>query len=251
MRMALGSEQHDLSTRALVLGAVPMTAAGPSTAPPGPADDLLAAAGQLVDAGADLLIVPSCDDAEVAAQAIRRLRDRFDLPIAVRLSSADRGQDAAASFVRAGAAMLVGLRPEADADCIATITDSKAFVVLRAEPGRTDDAEGPLESALGAAAAAVRAVEAAGVARQRIGLEVTGALDLAPPAAAALGPADRLVALRCPVLVSLAPWDDDPVEAVTAASLAVLSGRRLICTRQVKAVRRACDVVSAVLEAER
>lgn len=244
--MAVGTQEHDLRTRALVLGAVPMPPATPQTERDA-LEVALAAAARFVQEGADLLIVPGGSGTDRVAGALGLLHDRFELPIAVALAGV--GAEAAAPLVQAGAAMVVGLDTAGDA-AIGAVIDAKTFVVMCIDSGRVHGAGDAGEPLVETAAAAIRRAEAAGVARQRIGLEVTPPASSAEARATALGPADRLVALGCQILVSLAPWDGDPIDAVAAASLAVLRGRRLICTQHVRAVRRACDVVSAVLEAD-
>lgn len=129
-----------------------------------------------------------------------------------------------ASFVTDPAAL-------ADAQHLASWAAADTTVLLGAagaDPGR-----GELAAAL---AGRLLAARAAGVAEDRLAVDVAGRFD----------ELDLALALGRPVAVSA--MADDPADAVGLAVAAVVRGARIVRTDQVHAVRRAVDVLAAVLE---
>ena len=78
---------------------------------------------------------------------------------------------------------------------------------------------------------------AAGVEDERLAVDVAHRVE----------EVDLALALGRPVVASAV--SDDPAEAIGLATAAVVRGARIVRTDQVRAVRRAVDVLAAVLEA--
>jgi hypothetical protein len=181
MRLTLGEQTYDVTTRPLVIGTIPALAT-----------EKVATARRFVQEGAAAIEVT--DPAAVDA-----VRAAVDIPVGIATDRFD------AVWVAYQAGAVFGTCPD------------PAFLVLSAESG---------------AAVVVRDVgpaKAAHIPADRIAVEM---------------PAGHRLASRrssSPMLVT--------TNVVAVAALAVTDGARVVRTTEVKAMRRVCDVLAAIIEA--
>ena len=275
MQLQLGQRIFDLDSRALVMGILNRTP--DSSYDKGSYWDLDAfyrRAEELVTAGADLLDVggvkagpgPEVGEAEEmdrVVPAIAALHDRFDVPISVDTWRAAVARES----YRAGAVMGNDISGFADPDYLPFAAEAGAAVVathIRLAPRvadphpRYDNVVEDVASFLEERALRARA---AGIPDTRIVIDA--GLDLGKTAAQSLEllrASARLVELGWPVLLSASNKTflgvvfsleiGDRWEATVAAhSLGVSLGCRILRAHDVKAARRVCDTLAAVLEA--
>lgn len=276
MQLRLGDRRYDLRSRVLVMGILNRT---PDSFYDRGAtfslDALLARAEQLVTEGADILDVGGVkagpgpevgeqEEMERLVPTVAALRERFDAPI-----SADTWR---ASVARAaygtGAVMGNDISGFADPGYLPAAAEAGAAVVathIRLAP-RVPDPEPRYEDLVGEVEEFLRRraadAVAAGVAPDQVVLDA--GLDLGKTAAQSLEllrASDRLAALGHPLLLSasnktfLGKILDLEVGERTDASLAALAlgvslGCRVVRVHDVAGARQACDVLSAVMEAQ-
>lgn len=276
MQLRLGDRRYDLRSRVLVMGILNRT---PDSFYDRGAtfslDALLARAEQLVTEGADILDVGGVkagpgpevgeqEEMERLVPTVAALRERFDAPI-----SADTWR---ASVARAaygtGAVMGNDISGFADPGYLPAAAEAGAAVVathIRLAP-RVPDPEPLYEDLVGEVEEFLRRraadAVAAGVAPDQVVLDA--GLDLGKTAAQSLEllrASDRLAALGHPLLLSasnktfLGKILDLEVGERTDASLAALAlgvslGCRVVRVHDVAGARQACDVLSAVMEAQ-
>ncbi len=275
MLLELGDRRYDLTNRALVMGILNRTP--DSFYDQGSYWDLDAfyrRAEQLVDDGADILdvggvkagpgpVVTDQEELERVVPAIAGLVQRFDVPV-----SADtwRASVAEESY-RAGAVMGNDISGFADPDYLPAAARAGAAVVathIRLQP-RVADPDPQYEDLVAEVSAflterATRA-EAMGIPRSRIVIDA--GLDLGKTAEQSvelLRASDRLASLGWPVLLSASNKTflgvtfgleiGERSEATLAAhSLGVSLGCRILRAHDVRAARRVCDAIAAVLDA--
>jgi dihydropteroate synthase len=222
VRLALGTRTVDLATRSLVVATLDATRA------PG---DLCRQATALVGEGADVIELSASSAPRVAA-AVAAVADALGGTDRAALGVATSDADVAAAAYAAGAVIGAQRGPG---------TDTVGFLQAAAAAGATVVLS-PADPSPTGLVAITRAGAAAAIARDRLVVEV-----------AATGADVRRVALfGYPVLVPVDPptSHDEPLAAtVAAATLAGIRGARLFRTTSVKAVRRTCDVLAAILEA--
>ena len=276
MRLALGPETFDVSTRALVMGILNRTVdsffdKGAYFA----LDDLLRLADDHVRAGADLLDVggvkagPGSDvsedeELERVLPAVEALVTRFDAPLSVDTWRAEVARQAFA----AGAVVGNDISGFSDPAYLVEAAKAGATVVathIRLQP-RVRDPEptypgGVVPAVRDRLVGLARAAEHAGIEPERIVIDA--GLDLGKTwqqSLELLRGSDRLAALGYPLLLSASNKTflgklldlevDDRREATLAATaLGVIGGCRIVRAHDVKGTRRVCDVVQAILEA--
>jgi dihydropteroate synthase len=273
--LELGRSAVDITTRCLVMGILNRTP--DSFFDRGSywdMDAFLERAEQLVAAGADLLDVggvkagpgPEVTEAEEldrVVPAVEALRSRFDLPLSVDTWRASVARE---SF-RAGAVVGNDISGFADPDYLTEAAAAGASVVathIRLGP-RIPDPEPHYDDVVEAVARFLteRALRArgAGIPDSRIILDA--GLDLgktADQSLALLAASDRLASLGWPLLLSasnktfLGVSFDLPVEnrwepTVAAHAVGISLGCRIVRAHDVRAARRVCDTLSAVMEA--
>jgi hypothetical protein len=227
MRLVLGGREYDLRMRALVAAAITPPRLGFDL------DCVLADAARAVAAGADVLdLMADGRDRDVLA-AVDALRERFDVPLAVTVTDAASLTGAA----RAGAA-LVSLAAGAALLATAAGLDTEIAVRLPVPPGVAG-------TRAGLRAAADQAARA-GLEGHRVVLELSGgnpdvSRTVAHGGGGEAGPG--------PVVQLSIPADQSRAAVASLAALGVASGCRLVRSVQVRAARRAVDVVAAVMEA--
>lgn len=223
MLLELGRDSFDISTRALIVGALECI---PGTT----IDDLVTEADRFVAEGADCLEVGlgQCADDDLAcvAVSVEALTSRFDLPIAVKTS---RATIAEACFT-AGASIGHDPGSFADPNYLCAAVDAGASVV-----------------ACGATAAGVaeRAAwaKAAGIPNQRIivGGDIRAIAELAQ-----LGFPAMLTGAHSDSNADRPDTDSDDTER-GAHIVAVMAGARILRTQNVKGTRRLADTVAELL----
>jgi dihydropteroate synthase len=273
--LALGQRTFDLTTRSLVMGILNRTP--DSFYDRGGYWDIDAfyrQAERLVQDGADLLDVGGVkagpgpevsedEEIERVTPAIAGLRRRFDVPVSV---DSWRASVAEAAF-EAGAVMGNDISGFADPDYLAVAARAGAAVVathIRLAPRVPDptpvylDLVGEVADFLVHRA---RQAEAAGIPAGRIVLDAGLDLGKTPAQSACLLRAsDRLSGLGWPLLLSashkrfLGTLFDLDLEARAGATLAahavgVSLGCRILRAHDVRAARRVCDTLAAVMEA--
>jgi len=273
--LELGERRYDLTTRSLVMGILNRTP--DSFYDQGEYFDIdafYARAGRLVADGADLLdvggvkagpgpAVSEAEELERVVPAIAALRARFDIPLSVDTWRAV----VAAEAYRAGAVLGNDISGFADPEYLRVAAAAGASVVathIRLGPRipdpdpQYDDLVGEVASFLVARAGQARA---AGLPDERIVLDA--GLDLgktATQSATLLRASDRLAGLGWPLLLSasnktfLGVLFDLPIGAraeatIAAHALGVSLGCRIVRAHDVRAARRVCDTLAAVLEA--
>ncbi len=275
MQVELGQRRYELGTRSLVMGILNRT---PDSFFDGgeywDLDEFYFRAERLVLEGADLLDVggvragpgPEVSEAEEldrVVPAIAGLRDRFDVALSV---DTWRSGVAAESF-RAGAVVGNDISGFADPGFLPAAAMAGAAVVathIRLGP-RIPDPSPHYDDVVAEVAGFL--IERAGRARlagipdSRIILDA--GLDLGKTAvqsAALLGASDQLAALGWPLLLSASNktflgvlFDlgvTDRASATNAAhALGVSLGCRIVRAHDVRAARRVCDTLAAVMEA--
>ena len=273
--LELGSRSYDVSTRSLVMGILNRTP--DSFYDRGEYWDLDAffrRAEQLVTDGADILDVggvkagpgPEVGEAEEmdrVVPAISALHERFDVPLSVDTWRAS----VAAEAYRAGAVIGNDISGFGDPKYLEVAAAAGASVVathIRLRPRvadpepHYDDVVAEVSAFLGERA---RWARDAGIPDSRVILDA--GLDLGKTAAQSLEllrASDQLVALGWTVLLSASNKTflgvlfgleiGDRWEATLAAhSLGVSLGCRILRAHDVRAARRVCDALAAVLEA--
>jgi len=273
--LELGQSTFDITTRCVVMGILNRTP--DSFFDRGSywdMDAFLERAEQLVADGADLLDVggvkagpgPDVTEAEEldrVVPAIQALRSRFDIPLSVDTWRASVARES----YRAGAVVGNDISGFADPTYLTEAAEAGASVVathIRLGP-RIPDPEPHYDDVVEAVAQflterAMRA-RAAGLPDSRIILDA--GLDLGKTAdhsLALLAASDRLASLGWPLLLSasnktfLGIAFDLPVEnrwepTVAAHAVGVSLGCRIVRAHDVRAARRVCDTLSAVMEA--
>ncbi len=275
MQLLLGARAYDLTTRCLVMGILNRT---PDSFYDGGAywalDAFYRRAADLVAAGADVLDVggvkagpgPSVSEAEELERvvpAIEALAARFDVPLSVDTWRAA----VAASAFQAGAVLGNDISGFADPGFLPAAAAAGVSVVathIRLRP-RVPDPTPHYDDVVTEVAAflAERAAQAetAGVARERVILDA--GLDLGKTwqqSMALLRASDRLAALGYPLLLSASnktflgrafglDIDERASATVAAHAVGVTLGCRIVRAHDVRAARRVCDTLSAVMEA--
>ena len=275
MRVALGTEIRDVTTRPLVMGILNRTP--DSFYDKGSYfdfDAFLRRADALVADGADLLDVggvkagpgpevTEAEELERVVPAIEALASRHDVPLAV---DTWRASVAAAAFA-AGAVVGNDISGFADPEYLPAAAAAGATVVathIRLAP-RVADPEPTYEDLLGEVrdflVERARRAEAVGLTPERIVIDA--GLDLGKTWEQSLELLRRsreLAAVGYPLLLSasnktfLGKLLDLEVDcrreaSLAAAALGVMGGCRVLRVHDVKGTRRVCDVLSAVLEA--
>jgi dihydropteroate synthase len=273
--LELGERHYDLSTRSLVMGILNRTP--DSFFDRGQYWDLDAfyqRAEHLVCEGADLLDVGGikaapgsevspAEELDRVVPAIAALRDRFDVPLSV---DTWRGSVAVEAF-RAGAVLGNDISGFADPDYLPAAAGSGAAVVathIRLGPRipdpdpHYDDVVSEVEGFLADRASQARK---AGIPDRRIILDA--GLDLGKTAAQSatlLRASDRLAALGWPLLLSAShkPFlgvlfglelAERAGATAAAHAIGVSLGCRILRAHDVRAARRVCDTLAAVMEA--
>jgi dihydropteroate synthase len=275
VRLDIGTRQHDLATRSLVMGILNRTP--DSFFDHGEffeLDTMLWRAEQLVEDGADILDVGGVkagpgpevseqEELERVVPAIDALFKRFDLPISV---DTWRAAVARAAYA-AGATIGNDISGFGDPQYLQVSAAAGAAVVathIRLRP-RVADPEPHYDDVLGAVAEflldrAGRA-EAAGIPAARVMIDA--GLDLGKTweqSLVLLRRSDALAALGYPLLLSASnkPFlgkllDLDVTErhsaSLAATAVGVARGCRIVRAHDVRGTRRVCDALAAVLEA--
>ena len=276
MLLELGELKYDLTSRSLVMGILNRTP--DSFYDRGSywgLDDFYRRADRLVCDGADILDVggvkagpgpevTEAEEMERVVPAIEGLSERFDVPVSV---DTWRAAVAAESY-RAGAVMGNDISGFADPNYLAVASAAGAAVVathIRLSPRVADpdpqygDVVAEVSAFLVDRAATARA---AGISESRI--VVDAGLDLGKTPTQSLEllrASQQLVELGWPVLLSASNKTflgitfgleiEDRWDATLAAhALGVCLGCRIVRAHDVRAARRVCDAIAAVLEAE-
>lgn len=275
MRLQLGSRDHDLASRALVMAILNRT---PDSFVDRGAhfeiDALLRRADEVVSEGADILDVggvkagpgPEVSDAEELDRvlpAVEALRSRFDLPISV---DTWRASVASAAF-DAGAVMGNDISGFSDGEYLRVAARARATVVAThirlaprvADPDpHYDDVVVTVRDALVKLA---RRAEDAGLTPDRIVLDA--GLDLGKTwtqSLELLRASRTLASIGYPLLLSasnktfLGKLLDTDVSgrgpaSLAAVALGVAEGVRIVRVHDARGTRRVVDVIAAVLEA--
>lgn len=275
MLLELGDRKYDLTTRSLVMGILNRTP--DSFYDRGEYWDLDAfyrRAETLVADGADLLDVggvkagpgPEVGEAEEmdrVVPAIAALHERFEVPLSVDTWRASVAREA----YGAGATVGNDISGFGDPDYLEVASAAGAAVVathIRLKP-RVADPEPRYDDVVGDVAAFLvdraRQARAAGIPDSRIILDA--GLDLGKTAEQSLEllrASDRLASLGWPLLLSasnktflgviFALEVGERAEATLAAhSLGVSLGCRILRAHDVRAARRVCDALAAVMDA--
>jgi dihydropteroate synthase len=273
--LELGERSYDLTTRSLVMGILNRTP--DSFYDQGTYWDLesfFARAERLVGEGADILDVggvkagpgPEVSESEEidrVVPAIRALRRRFDVPLSVDTWRASVAKEA----YRAGAVIGNDISGFADPAYLPTAAEAGASVVathIRLAP-RVRDPDPHYDDVVaevsGFLAERAERARSAGIPDSRIILDA--GLDLGKSAVqslALLRASDRLAGLGWPLLLSASNKTflgalfglevGERFEATLAAhALGVSLGCRIVRAHEVRAARRICDTIAAVLEA--
>ncbi len=275
MLLELGERSYDLTTRSLVMGILNRTP--DSFFDRGEyfgLDAFYRRAEQLVKDGADLLDVggvkagpgPDVGEAEELERvvpAIAALRARFDMPVSV---DTWRGSVAAEAY-RAGAVLGNDISGFGDPSFLPAAAEAGAAVVathIRLAP-RIADPDPHYDDVVEDVASFL--VERASWARQAgipdTRIIVDAGLDLGKTAAqsvALLRASDRLASLGWPLLLSASNKTflgvlfgleiaDRASATMAAHSVGVSLGCRILRAHDVRAARRVCDTLAAVMEA--
>jgi dihydropteroate synthase len=275
VRLALGDRDHDVTTRALVMGVLNRTT--DSFYDKGAyfeMDQFLRRADQLVADGADLLDVGGVkagpgpevtqqEELERVLPAIEALRQRFDVPLSV---DTWRSEVARQAFAR-GAVVGNDISGFADPDYLAVAAAAGASVVathIRLQP-RVPDPEPTYDDVVATVCQFLteraRRAEDAGLPPTRIVIDA--GLDLGKTwqqSVTLLRASSRLASLGYPLLLSASNktflgrlLDLDVHErregSLAATALGVSRGCRIVRAHDVRGTRRVCDTLAAVLEA--
>jgi dihydropteroate synthase len=275
VRLTLGSQTYDLTTRSLVMGVLNRT---PDSFFDGGAHFSMGAfcrrAEELVDEGADILDVGGVkagpgpevglqEELDRVLPGVEALHARFDLPISV---DTWRAPVAEAAY-RAGAVVGNDISGFADPDYLAVSAAAGASVVathIRLGP-RVPDPEPEYDDVVATVrsflAERARQAEVAGIPADRIVIDA--GLDLGKTASQSLvllRESRRLAELGYPLLLSASNktflgriLDLEVGErggaSLAAAAIGVTGGCRIVRAHDVRGTRRVCDVLAAVLEA--
>lgn len=224
MLLGIGSRSYDLTTRALVMGALEQS------------DDfevLFRLTDRLVSDGADIVELGEALELEPVVPAVEALAARFDVPLSIRTW---RAAVAEAAF-EAGAAIGNDITGFADPDYLKVARRAHATVVVTHRGSAAS-----VNAVCSYLAERARCAESAGITRDRLVIDAGTHLDTTDEQSDELvRSADRLASLGRPLMLSA------PTVGYVAAG--VVRGCRIVRTRDVKATRRICDVVAAVLEA--
>jgi dihydropteroate synthase len=275
MRLAIGAQTYDVTTRSLVMGILNRTP--DSFFDKGlhaPMDRFLKRAEEIVREGADILDVggvkagpgPEVDEPEELDRvipAIAALKERFDLPISV---DTWRASVAKAAYEQ-GAVIGNDISGFGDPDYLDVAAAAGATVVathIRIGP-RIPDPEPHYDDVVATVAEFLvdraRRAEAAGIASERIVLDA--GLDLGKTweqSAELLRRSNQLAALGYPLLLSASnktflgklldlEIDQRRDASLAATAVGIAGGCRIIRTHDIRGTRRVCDVLAAVLEA--
>lgn len=275
VRLALGNRVHDLRTRCLVMGILNRTPdsffdRGAYFDP----DAFARRAEELVAEGADILDVGGVkagpgpevslqEELERVVPAITWLHERFDLPLSV---DTWRAPVAAAAFA-AGAVVGNDISGFADPDYLTVADEAGATVVathIRLAP-RVPDPEPHYDDVVGEVRdfllERARRAQDAGIGPERIVLDA--GLDLGKTweqSVLLLRRSQRLAELGYPLLLSasnktfigrLLQLDvgERREASLAAAAIGISGGCRIVRAHDVRATRRVCDVLAAIMEA--
>jgi len=269
MRLRLGSVEHDLTTRPLVMGMLDPSPASLGTG--AGSADLVTRAGDLVGEGADLLDVGGVwiadgdvseeEELERVVPVVEALRARFDVALSVDTWRAR----VLAECCAAGAAIGNDLSGFADDEYLPTAVRAGAAVVathVRLRP-RPADAR-PLDVAAEVRAfLAARVAQAAAAGVDPDSVIVDAGLDHGKTpgqSLALLRESATLADIGPPLLLSAAgrrfpgvvldlDVDERRVATLAAAALGVSRGCRIVRASDVRGARRVADVLEAVLTA--
>ena len=267
VRLRLGSVEHDLTTRTLVMGVLDRAPSFLGTAGGAVPDDLLRRAEAVVEEDADVLDVggvpagpgPPVGEAEELERlvpVVEALRARFDVPLSI---DTWRGR-VAVEACAAGAAVVHDGSGFVDPDYLPAAAEAGAVVVVthtRLPPDTVDVVE-EVHSFL---ARQVVAATAAGIGDDRIvvdpGLDVgkspAQSLTLLRESAAlaGLGPPLRLDTSDKRFLGRLLDLEagERRVAGHAAAALGIARGCRIVRTNDVRGARRVAAVLEALLAA--
>jgi dihydropteroate synthase len=276
VKLTLGRRRYDLTSRPLVMGILNRT---PDSFFDSGAyfhlDDLLRLAERHVQEGADLLDVggvkagpgpevSAAEEADRVVPAISALVARFDVPVSVDTWRASVAEQA----YEAGAVLGNDISGFGDPEYLAVAARAGASVVathIRLQPRLRDPdplyPEGVTVTVRKFLVERALRAEGAGISSDRI--LVDAGLDLGKTPEQSLEllrQSHRLAAIGYPlvlsasnktflgVLLNLAIGDRREASAA-ATALGVLRGCRVVRAHDVRSTRRACDVVTAVMEA--
>jgi dihydropteroate synthase len=276
VQLRLGERVYDIATRALVMGIVNRT---PDSFDQGRYFDMdasLKLAEQLVAYGADIIDVGGVkagpgpevteqEELERVIPAIETLHARIDVPLSVDTWRAEVARQAYA----AGAVVGNDISGFADPDYLEVSAKAGATVVathIRLRPRvRDPEPEYPNDDVVTAVADFLldraRRAEEAGIPSERVVLDA--GLDLGKTwqqSLELLRASDRLADLGYPLLLSASnktflgrflelEIDERNEPSLAAAALGVTLGCRIVRAHDVRATRRVCDVLAAVMEA--
>jgi dihydropteroate synthase len=278
VRLSLGERTYDVATRSLVMGILNRTP--DSFYDKGitfELDSLLRRAEALVEQGADLLDVGGVkagpgpevteeEELDRVIPAIEALHARLDVAL-----SCDTWRSGVARVAyEAGAVVGNDISGFADPEYLPVAAKAGASVVathIRLRPRVADpepdytDQGGVVAAVRDALADRAKRAEAAGIPSERVIIDA--GLDLGKTweqSLELLRASDRLAALGYPLLLSASnktflgkllglEVDERRTASVSATTLGVLRGCRIVRAHDVRGTRRACDVVQALLEA--
>jgi dihydropteroate synthase len=264
MRLRLGTVDHDLTTRALVIGVVDLAPPASGTNAPAAGGALFVRVEALVAEGADVLDLggAGADVGEDEEQArlvgvVEAVRARFDVPLSIDtwrpgVLAAAAAAGAAVCTDRSGLAGATHLQAASQTDLAVVITHN------RPPPADRSDILGQVQASLAEAVATARAM---GVPDERMivdagldqGKTPQQSLTLLRESAALadLGPPLLLDASNRRFLGLLLDLDvgERRVASHAAAALGIARGCRLVRSHDVRGARRVADVLSALLAA--
>jgi dihydropteroate synthase len=265
MRVRLGSVEHDLTTRTLVMGVLepsPAAFAGDATGAGRSLQDAVTRAAEVVEEGADLLDLGGVgsgvgeeEELERVVAVVEAVRARIDVPLVV---DTWRSQVLAAACA-AGAVVGSDRSGFADPTYLSVAADAGATVVATHTRLRTGtDVVVDVRVFL---AGRVDRARQAGIPDER--MIVDGGLDIGKSAAqsltllresaalADLGPPLLLSASNKRFLGTLLDLEVDERRAAShaASALGISRGCRIVRAHDVRGARRVADVLAAVLSA--
>lgn len=263
MRLAIGATEHDLTSRALVMGIVNVSPESSVASPT--VTEALARARLLVREGADIIDIGAVSgraptisvDEEVGRllPALEVIRANVRVPISVDTSRAE----VLAVALAAGAWIANDVSGFADEDYLDIAAKVDATVVA------TDALDVPSGDAVGTVCARLEALvsraQAAGIGANRIVVDAgLGVGKSDADSLALLRGTDQLASLGRPLLVAASrkefigaglgqPAAELLGGACGAVALAVWGGARIVRTHDVRQARRVADVVAAIVDA--
>ncbi|HUS62670.1 MAG TPA: dihydropteroate synthase [Acidimicrobiales bacterium] len=263
MRLTVGSVEHDLTSRALVMGIVNTSPESAEATPT--ATEALARARRLVADGADIIDIgavsgrgPAVDvESEIArlVPALEVIRANVSVPISVDTSSAV----VLAVALAAGAVIANDVSGFSDLGYLEVAANVDATVIATARPISGDVS--PLEAAAKSIQHLAAQAVVSGVSPNRVivdaglGLGKSDAASLAllrnTAGLAKLGYPLLVAASRKPFLGSGLgqPGAEIGGGGLGAVALAIWHGARIVRTHDVREARRVADVVGAIVEA--